>query len=66
MTKEDRKAFGKRVYEYRVSSDLRVRQAASVFRVSVGTLLNIEAGRPVLDRTRVKVEQILSTLTVAA
>ena len=50
------RGFGKRVKEYRLSREWRQEDAARHFRVSTVTIARIEAGKPLSDLTRAKIE----------
>lgn len=66
MTKADAKAFGERVYTYRVTRDLGIREACSQFRIGIGTLVKIEKGGGCGDRVRLRIERSMAAVPVAA
>lgn len=54
------KKLGQQVKDFRMDRQMTQPRAASFFGVSLATLCRIEAGKPVLDLTRAKVQKILA------
>lgn len=54
------KELGKRIKEFRLDRQMTQPRAAAFFGISLATLCRLEAGKPVGDLTRVKLQKILA------
>ena len=59
------KTLGERVKELRLSKEMTQVKATMFFRVSLATIIRLEAGKDCSDLVRAKIEKILSQCEVA-
>lgn len=65
MVKKE-KTLGERVKELRLSREMSQVQATALFRVSLATIIRLEAGRDCSDLVRAKIEKALAQYSEAA
>lgn len=65
MVKKD-KTLGERIKELRLSREMTQVDATMFFRVSLATIIRLEAGKDCSDLVRAKIEKVLNQYEVAA